>query len=194
MALVTVFLMAVSLAMDALAVSISNGICYGSMTRKRALWIGLYFGGFQFIMPLLGWLLGTSVRTYITAVDHWIAFALLAYIGGSMIYGALIKAKKAEPEACPVRLTHGKLILQAIATSIDALAVGISISIDSTFADISILISAGIIGIVAFVFSVFGALVGNKLGALFQKWAETIGGLVLIGIGVKILIEHLMAG
>lgn len=194
MAIVAVFLMAVSLAMDTLAVSISNGICYGSMTRKRALSIGLYFGGFQFIMPLLGWLLGTSVRTYITAIDHWVAFALLAYIGGSMIYGSFVKDKKAEPEECPVKLTHGKLLLQAIATSIDALAVGISLSIDTTFADVNILISAGIIGIVAFAFSVFGALVGNKLGALFQRWAETIGGLVLIGIGIKILIEHLMAG
>ncbi len=192
MEILTVVFMAIGLAMDALAVSVSNGISYGQTAIKRnAVWMGLYFGGFQFIMPMIGWFLGNSVRTYIEAIDHWVAFALLLYIGGSMVVGAL-RDKKTEDNAAGAspKLTHGKLILQAIATSIDALAVGITLA----YVDVNIWISAGIIGAVAFAISIFGALAGGKLGLLFRKRAEIVGGLVLVAIGLKILIEHLLAG
>ncbi|MCC8123428.1 MAG: manganese efflux pump MntP family protein [Oscillospiraceae bacterium] len=187
MGLVTILLIAVSLALDAFAVSISTGISVPGFGLRQAVKMGLFFGGFQFMMPVIGWVAGTSVSTYIEAVDHWVAFALLAVIGGRMIYGALRQGKETAEGQRTVSLRVGRLTVLALATSIDALAVGVSMA----FMDINIWLSAGIIGIVAFCLSVVGGLMGRRLGTLFQRRAELIGGIVLVLIGVNILVEHL---
>ena len=186
--MVEIFLVAVSLALDAFAVSVSSGIAIPGFGWKQAVKMGLWFGIFQFAMPLAGWLLGSSVSGYIEAVDHWVAFGLLALIGGRMAWGA-VRGGGDEEEA-PADLSAKRLCLLAIATSIDALAVGVSMA----FMRVDVLFSAIIIGIVAFVLSVVGGLAGRRLGALFQQRAELVGGLVLIGIGVKILVEHTLGG
>ena len=181
------FLIAVGLSMDAFAVSVCKGLSVPTLRLSHSLTCGVYFGAFQALMPLLGWALGSSVSRYIEAVDHWIAFALLALIGGKMVWESLRKGCGGEEEA-PGDLSARRLCVLAVATSIGALAVGVSMA----FMPVDILSSAGIIGIVAFVLSVVGGLVGRRLGCLFQRRAELVGGLVLIGIGVKILCEHLM--
>ena len=187
--LIEIFLIAVSLALDAFAVSVSSGISIPGFGGRQAVKMGVWFGGFQFAMPLIGWFLGSSVSQYIEAVDHWVAFGLLALIGGRMVWAAL-KAGAGEEEEAPPDLSARRLCLLAIATSIDALAVGVSMA----FMKVDILVSALVIGVVAFGLSVVGGLVGKRLGALFQRRAELVGGLVLVGIGIKILAEHTMGG
>lgn len=182
MAVVTIFLIAVSLAMDAFAVSISNGVSVKGFGRRESVKQGLYFGGFQFLMPVIGWFLGSSVKTYIESVDHWIAFGLLAVIGGNMIRESFQKEEEKQESV----LTGKVLLLQAVATSIDALAVGISFAILS----VNIIQAAAIIGIVSFVMSFGGGLLGRQLGNFLQAKAEFAGGAVLVIIGCKILLEH----
>ena len=184
--MVYTLLIAVSLALDAFAVSVSCGLTVKGNGLKNALLMGCYFGAFQFIMPLIGWLLGSSVAGYISAISPWVSFALLGFIGGRMIYGALKHSEEEEPAMD--RLTHGRLVVLAIATSIDALAVGVSFA----FMDVDIILSCAIIGIVAFVLSVIGGTIGKKLGDRFQKQAEILGGIVLVAIGLKILLENLL--
>ena len=186
--MIEILLIAVSLALDAFAVSVSSGIAIPGFGWRQAAKMGLWFGAFQFGMPLAGWLLGSGVSRYIETVDHWVAFGLLALIGGRMAWDAL-RSGGGEEEA-PEDLSPRRLCLLAIATSIDALAVGVSMA----FMTVSILFSAAVIGVVAFVLSVVGGLLGRKLGNLFQRWAQLAGGLVLIGIGVKILVEHMTGG
>ena len=186
--MVEIFLIAVSLALDAFAVSVSSGIAIPGFGWKQAVKMGIWFGAFQFAMPLAGWPLGRSGSQYIEAVAHWGAFGLLALIGGRMAWGAVRGG--GEEEEAPADLSAKRLCLLAIATSIDALAVGVSMA----FMKVDVLFSAIIIGIVAFVLSVGGGLAGRGLGSLFQKRAELVGGLVLIGIGVKILVEHTLGG
>lgn len=188
MGLLEIFLIAVSLALDAFAVSVSSGISVPNFRMRHAVKMGVYFGFFQFAMPLAGWALGTGVSGYIQAVDHWIAFALLALIGGKMAVEALKKDCDGCSDPAPTELTAKRLTVLAVATSIDALAVGVSMA----FMQVDILFAAAVIGVVAFALSVVGGLLGKRLGCLFQKRAELVGGLVLIGIGVKILVEHLM--
>ena len=178
-----IFLIALSLAMDAFAVSISNGVSVRGFGKKDAVRQGLYFGVFQFLMPLIGWFLGSRVKDYIAAVDHWIAFLLLAVIGANMIRESL-KEDDAQEES---KLTSKVLMLQAIATSIDALAVGISFAL----LDVNILTAGLIIGIIAFALSFTGGILGKGLGSFLQAKAAFAGGTVLILIGLKILIEHL---
>ena len=179
------FALAVALAMDAFAVSVCSGCALKRVTTAHFLRLSLTFGFFQFLMPVIGWTLGLTVRGFIETWDHWLAFALLAWIGGNMLRGG------GEEEACTVDPTRGgRLFVLAVATSIDALAVGVSMA----FMSVHILASAAVIGVVAFALSVTGGLVGRRLGCLFQRRAELTGGLVLIAIGVKILIEHLSGG
>ena len=185
--MIEILLIAVSLALDAFAVSVSSGISVPGFGWKQAVKMGLYFGVFQAAMPLIGWFLGSSLSGYITAVDHWIAFGLLALIGGRMVWGTL---KDGAEEEAPADLSAGRLMMLAVATSIDALAVGVSMA----FMKVDIAVAAAVIGLVAFVLSVVGGLAGRRLGNLFQQKAELVGGLVLIGIGLKILVEHLMGG
>lgn len=178
-----ILLIAFSLAMDAFAVSVSTGIAVPGFGPRQAARIGAWCGFFQFAMPLIGWFLGSSVKIYIEAVDHWIAFGLLALIGGSMIREALW----GDEEAAVTDLSVKRLFLLALATSIDALAVGVSMA----FMRVDILLSAAVIGVVAFLMAMLGGLLGRRLGQLFQKRATLLGGGVLILIGLKILAEHL---
>jgi len=182
--MVELLLIAVSLALDAFAVSVSTGISTPGFGWRQGARMGLWFGGFQFAMPLIGWALGTGVARYIEAVDHWIAFGLLALIGGRMVWGSIQGGEEAESAG---DLSAGRLCVLAVATSIDALAVGVSMA----FMEVDILLAAGVIGVVAFGLSLAGGLLGKRLGLLFQRWAQVAGGLVLIGIGIRILMEHL---
>ncbi len=181
-----IFLIALSLAMDAFAVSVSTGIAVPGFGPKQAARIGAWCGFFQFAMPLIGWFLGSSVKTYIEFIDHWIAFGLLAFIGGNMVRQAL----SGEEEEAVTDLSVKRLFLLALATSIDALAVGVTLA----FQSVNILLCSAVIGIVAFVLAMLGGLLGRRLGDLFQRRATLLGGLVLIGIGLKILAEHLLGG
>ena len=201
MDILSITLIAIGLSMDAFAVSISNGIIIKELKLQHALKIGLYFGVFQALMPLAGWFAGSQFKDYITSIDHWIAFILLAIIGGKMIKeayedeceinssgdGTCEVAISAQVEACEDPLRMGRLVVLAVATSIDALAVGISFA----FLNVSILWSATVIGVITFGICVAGVYIGRKFGCLFRKKAEIIGGIILIFIGLKILLEHL---
>ncbi len=183
MDLITIIFIAVGLAMDAFAVSISNGIISKESKLNLGLKLGFFFGGFQALMPILGWWAAYSIKDYIVEIDHWIAFVLLSFIGGKMIYEAF---SKKENESQPKLKLYTILIL-SIATSIDALAVGITF----TFLEIDILLPAIIIGVVSFIMSFIGVLLGAKFSKIFGNKIEVIGGLILISIGIKILIEHI---
>lgn len=177
--------MAFGLAMDAFAVSIASGITIKHLRINNALKIALFFGSFQAAMPLIGWLVGLSLRNFISGVDHWIAFGLLSLIGCKMIYEA-IKMESVEREIDPLNIYV--LLILSVATSIDALVVGLSFA----FLNIFIVTPLIVIGIITFLLSFLGTFIGNRLGYIVEKKIEIAGGLVLIGIGTKILIEHLM--
>ena len=183
-----ILLTGIGLAMDAFAVSICKGIKMPKLKKLRIIIIAVFFGGFQMLMPLIGWLLGNQLVQYISAFDHWIAFSLLAFIGGKM---ALESFKKDENCSCEKEdsLDIKELFMLAIATSIDALAVGITFSL---YPDINIVSSIGIIGAITFVLCSLGVVIGHKFGSKFKSKAELIGGLVLIGIGLKLLIEGML--
>lgn len=188
MGIVELLLTAIALSMDAFAVSVCKGLGMRRMRYDQALVIGLYFGVFQALMPLIGWLLGTSFSRYIQAFDHWIAFVLLAFIGGKMLWDVFHEKEDEEQESAERKLDHRELFMLAIATSIDALAVGIAFAC----LEVNIWSSISIIGVTTLVISFAGVWIGNRFGNRFQKKAEIAGGLVLILIGVKILAEHLI--
>ena len=184
MGLVEIILIAVSLAMDAFAVSICKGLSMKKMDWKKAIIIGLYFGIFQAGMPVIGYFLGVGFEESIKFVDHWIAFGLLAFIGGNMIKEALSKNDEDEVDDS---VDFKTMIVLAIATSIDALAVGVTFA----FLNVNILLAVALIGIITFVISCIGVKLGNVFGDKYEKKAEITGGIVLILIGLKILLEHL---
>jgi putative Mn2+ efflux pump MntP len=188
--MLTYFLVAIGLSMDAFAVSVSSGICVRELTIRHALRASFAFGIFQFAMPIAGWYLGGSFKRYIEGFDHWIAFLLLAFVGCKMIKESFaIK----DPASCPdgeepaSNIVDPKtLLVLAVATSIDALAVGLSYSMIGT----PILLPSTIIGLVTFALCLVGFEFGKRIGARFERWAEVAGGIVLIGIGLKIAAEH----
>lgn len=184
MSFIELFLTAIALSMDAFAVSVTTGITLRKPTPWQAIKPGLFFGGFQALMPLIGYIAGRSVAVYIEAFDHWIAFGLLALLGGKMLWDAWHGEEDGEP-ADPTRT--GTLFLMAIATSIDALAVGISFALLS----VNIVPAITLIGCTTCIISIAGVWLGNRLGELFKRRATIVGGVVLIVIGVNILIEHL---
>ena len=181
------FLIGVGLAMDAFAVSVCKGLAMNKVNKKQAVVIGLYFGGFQALMPFIGWFFGVSFQKYITSIDHWIAFILLVFIGGKMILEAVKDPDIEEIREKDPPLDHKEMLMLAVATSIDALAVGITFA----FLDTPIVEAVVIIGVTTFALSVFGVFVGNFFGTKYKKKAEIAGGIILILIGVKILLEHL---
>lgn len=186
---ITLFLIALGLSMDAFSVSITNGLCEKDIAIKKAFLIGLFFGGAQAIMPIIGFYAGSIFSGYIESVDHWIAFFLLGIIGIKMIFEARDEMKK--PQECAHKaLTVKMLFFQAIATSIDALAIGISFAA----LKINIMIAAAEIGIVTFLLSIIGVFIGKKVGGVLKEKAEIMGGAILILIGIKILVEHLFLG
>ncbi|MBO4750457.1 MAG: manganese efflux pump [Lachnospiraceae bacterium] len=183
MSLVELFIVAVGLSMDAFAVSICKGLAMSKIDLKKATIVGLWFGGFQALMPLVGFLVCTKLESYITFIDHWIAFGLLALIGILMIREALSK----EEEKTDASLDVKNMFLLAVATSIDALMVGI------TFACLQVRIvpAVSLIGVTTLLLSMVGVKIGNVFGTKYKSKAELTGGIILIGIGLKILLEHL---
>ena len=177
------FILAVGLSMDAFAVSICKGLSIRALMPRHAVIVGLWFGAFQALMPLIGWLLGASFADKIAAVDHWIAFVLLSIIGGNMIKEALGK----DEEDCDPSLAPMTMLLLAVATSIDALAVGVTFA----FLRVDILPAIALIGACTFIISAAGVKVGNVFGTRYKSKAELFGGVVLVLIGLKILLEHL---
>jgi putative Mn2+ efflux pump MntP len=186
MSFVFILGIAVALAMDCFAITLGLACGARGLTIRQAVRMAVYFGGFQFVMPVLGWLAGDRLLGVIERFDHWVAFGLLALIGGRMIWESFEMSE--EEKACRPDQTQGRrLLILALATSIDALAVGLSLGVVRT----GILYPAAVIGVMSFVLTVAGAKLGPVVGRLVGKRAELAGGLILIGIGVKILIEHL---
>ena len=182
------FLLAVGLSMDAFAVSVCKGLAMKKATPKAEATCGLWFGGFQALMPLLGWVLGSQFSGYIQQYDHWVAFILLLLIGGNMIREALSgEEDEAEDTATGEGPDHKKLFLMAIATSIDALAVGVTFA----FLETPILSAVSLIGVTTFCISVAGVAAGCWFGARYKQRAEVTGGVILVLLGCKILLEHL---
>ena len=181
---ISILLIGVSLSMDAFAISVTNGLTLKNFNWRHALWMGIYFGGFQFLMPLIGCFLGSTVSRYVTALGPYISFALLAFIGGKMLLDS-IRGGDEEDEGM-LTLSHKRLLAMAVATSIDALAVGVSFAFQP---DVKLLPSCILIGCTTFVISFAGAMLGSKIPGLSGKKAGILGGIVLIGIGIKLLIE-----
>ena len=186
MGLFEIFMIGVGLSMDAFAASICKGLNMRRLSAKNMLIIGLFFGGFQTLMPAVGWILGKQFEVYITSVDHWVAFALLAFIGGKMIYDVFHGDEDGCCNEKTDKLDMKEVLTLAVATSIDALAVGISFA----FLQVEILKAVSVIGVTTFVLSVVGVAVGNMFGAKYEKNATLAGGIILILIGLKILLEH----
>ena len=202
MNIITIVLTAFALAMDAFAVSVTKGMALKNLTKSIAIKIALFFGVFQAAMPLIGWMLGISFQGYIKAIDHWIALILLSILGGKMIYEfyesrkeAATEKEEAEIEVSTtlegegnnkVELSNKELTTLAIATSIDALAVGISFA----FLNVNIVSSSLIIGLITFIVCFIGVIAGKKIGGIFKDYAELIGGIILIIIGINIFNEH----
>ena len=182
MSLSELLLIAVGLSMDAFAVSVCKGLSVRRLRLKHALLAGLYFGGFQFLMPVLGWLLGYRFEALITSVDHWIAFVLLGLIGANMVRESFSDAEKMDDD-----FSFRAMLPLAIATSIDALAVGVTFA----FLEVRILPAAALIGVTTFLLSALGIRIGHVFGARWKARAERLGGIILILIGLKILLEHL---
>ena len=183
MELFEIIAIGIGLAMDAFAVSICKGLSMKKIDWKKAIIIALYFGIFQALMPILGYFLGSTFSSFVQSVDHWIAFILLAIIGGNMIKDSTDDEVEKRNDKVDVKT----MLLLAIATSIDALAVGVTFA----FFEVNLLLSISIIGIITFALSFLGVIIGNKFGDKFQNRAELAGGIVLIIIGLKILLEHL---
>ena len=183
MGILEVVLVAIGLAMDAFAVSICKGLSMKKMSWKKAIIVGGYFGIFQGLMPVIGYFLGTTFESLVTKIDHWIAFGLLVFIGINMLKEAFSN----ESENCNDNVDFKAMIVLAIATSIDALAVGITFA----FLKTNIVLASILIAIITFVVCIIGVKIGNKFGDKYERKAETVGGLILIFMGIKILLEHL---
>ena len=179
----TLLILAIGVSMDAFAVSICKGLAMKQIKFKHMLIVGLWFGGFQALMPLIGYFLGIQFETYITAYDHWIAFILLAFISGNMIKEALSNEEETADASLAVKI----MLVLAIATSIDALALGVTFA----FLQVNIWEAVSFIGVVTFLFSVAGLKIGNVFGTKYKSKAEFVGGVILILLGIKILLEHL---
>ena len=193
MGFLELFFVGVGLSMDAFSVAVCKGLQMRRIRWGRTLTVAAFFGGFQALMPLIGWLLGKQFEQYIVAIDHWVAFALLLFIGGKMILDVIKESKESkcpceqqeDDKDAPFRL--GELAVMALATSIDALAVGITFA----FLQVNIWGAIAIIGVTTFLLSIVGVFIGNIFGTKYQNKATLAGGVVLVLIGSKILIEHL---
>lgn len=183
MSLIELFLIAVGLSMDAFAVSVCKGLSMRQMKVKDAVIVGLYFGGFQGLMPFIGYVLGSQFKNAITNIDHWIAFVLLCIIGINMIREAM----NPEAESCDASVAFKDMIGLAVATSIDALAIGVTFA----FLQVDIVPAVSFIGVTTFILSIIGVKVGTVFGCKYKSKAEFAGGLILVLMGCKILAEHL---
>ena len=177
------FLIGVGLSMDAFAAAICKGLAMGRIRWRQGAVIALLFGGFQALMPLLGWALGRQFEGYITSIDHWIAFLLLGWIGGKMVWDAFHD----EGDCCPAGFDLREVLMLAVATSIDALAVGVTFA----FLQVDLIPAVTLIGVCTFLLSAAGVKIGHLFGVKYKSRAELLGGAVLVLIGLKILLEHL---
>lgn len=180
-----ILLISVGLAMDAFAVSVCKGLAMKKMDFKKAVIIGAWFGGFQTLMPTIGFFLGKTFESFITGIDHWIAFVLLGIIGGNMIKEALSRDEESQSDKTDFKT----MLVLAIATSIDALAIGIAYV--CAYGSKNAAVTFVTIGIITFILSVLGVKIGNRFGTKYEKKAEFLGGLILVLLGIKILLEHL---
>lgn len=188
MSFFTLFLLSVGLAMDAFAVSITNGLCYKDNEKNNAVLSALAFGIAQAAMPVIGYFCGNLFVNFITSIDHWLVLIILGFIGINMIIGAVKELKN--PDCCeaqPQQFTYKLMIVQAIATSIDALSVGVGFAA----MNVNILYAGLMIGTITFICCVFGVKIGEKFGSLFKEKAEIFGGSILVLIGLKIFLEHI---
>lgn len=185
MSFIELLLIAIGLSMDAFAVSVSQALTAPNFKKTDSLKFGVFFGGFQALMPLIGWLFGRLFSAYVTAIDHWVAFVLLGYIGIKMILDATVLKDEDSAKELDLKL----LLVLAFATSIDALAVGVSFA----FMKVNILSSILTIGITTFILSPIGALLGKKIGSALGNKAQILGGVILVIMGVNILLQHLLA-
>ena len=183
MTIFELFILAVGLSMDAFAVAVCKGLAIGRIQWKHVLIVGLWFGGFQALMPFLGWLLGAAFADRIARYDHWVAFILLGLIGANMVRESLDK----DPEHVNPSLGYKTMLIMAIATSIDALAVGVTFA----FLEVRILPAVSFIGVITFLLSALGVKIGSIFGTKYKSKAELAGGVILILLGIKILLEHL---
>ena len=183
MTILELFILAVGLSMDAFAVAVCKGLAIGKINMKHALIVGLWFGGFQALMPLVGYLLGSSFAEYIAAVDHWIAMILLVLIGVNMVR----ESRDKDPEHADPSLGFKTMLVMAVATSIDALAVGVTFA----FLEVRILPAVSFIGVVTFLLSALGVKIGSIFGTKYKSKAELTGGIILILLGLKIFLEHM---
>lgn len=183
MGVAELLILAVGLSMDAFAVAVCKGLAMAQVTIKKACIVGLWFGGFQALMPAIGYVLGIQFKGYIIAVDHWIAFVLLVFIGGGMIKGAL----EEDEECTDDSLAVGKMFMLAVATSIDALAIGVTFA----FLETKVIPAVSLIGVTTCILSIAGVKIGNIFGVKYKARAELAGGIILIFLGSKILLEHL---
>ena len=183
MGIVEITLLGIGLAMDAFAVSICKGLSMKKMNWKNAIIIAFYFGIFQALMPVIGYFLGTTFESLVTKFNHWIAFVLLLAIGGSMVKEAFSKEEENKND----KVDFKTMSILALATSIDALAVGITFA----FFEVNVLLAVTIIGLITFIISIIGVKIGNRFGDKYQSKAELTGGIILILLGIKILLEHL---
>ena len=184
MGFVELLLIAVGLSMDAFAVSVCKGLGMQRLNMRQAAVIALFFGGFQALMPVIGWAVGSQFAHFVSSYAHWIAFALLAFVGSKMLWDAF--HDEGEDEG-PFRLDVGELLMLAVATSIDALAVGVSFA----FLNVDIAPSVALIGVTTFVLSMAGVVIGHQFGSRWEKPATIVGGIVLVLIGLKVLLEGL---
>lgn len=185
MGIIQLLILAVSLSMDAFAISICKGLALRKIRISSAVTVGVYFGVFQALMPAIGYALGISFRETIEEYDHWIAFGLLAFLGGRMIWESMSSDER--PEDVSPSLGVREMLLLALATSIDALAAGITLA----FLKVNIMLASSLIGIITFVLSCLGVYVGGIFGEKYKSIAERIGGAALVILGIKILIEHI---
>jgi putative Mn2+ efflux pump MntP len=182
MGIVEILLLGISLSMDAFAVSICKGLSMQKIDWKKAIIIGLYFGGFQALMPVIGYFLGATFQSFVTNIDHWIAFILLTLIGINMIKEAFEEEKS---DNCNDSVHYKEMLVLAVATSIDALAVGVTFA----FLNVNMPLAVSLIGLITFVISLLGVKIGNKFGNKYEAKAEILGGVILILLGIKILLE-----
>lgn len=190
MGIIELLLIAIGLSMDAFAVSVTNGLCYKNVKLKWTLGMGLCFGLFQGAMPTIGYFLGSTFAGFISRFDHYIALILLGFIGGKMLADG-IKSRNESVEKTDLGMSLGLLLVQGVATSIDALAVGVSFAM---LPDVNIVMAAGFIAMITFILSIAAVFIGKKFGNLLNNKAQIVGGLILIGIGLKIFIEHTFFG
>ena len=183
MVIIEIFLISIGLAMDAFSVSVCKGLSMNKLDAKKAIIIAIYFGVFQGIMPLIGYFLGTAFESLISEIDHWIAFSLLVFIGANMIGEAFASDNKTSNE----NVDFKTMFILALATSIDALTIGVTFA----FLDVNILLAATIIGVVTFSLSLMGVKIGNRFGSKYEAKAEILGGIILVFMGIKILVEHM---